>query len=113
MSKHQKIVLLVSLMLYFVPEILWSPILNILYQLSQTGNVLPLRENFLNHVDNIFLYKFILIVQTISIITSVAVLAKASQKKLSLWFAVIVLSILTLVTVSVSYISFALSNISF
>jgi len=55
MNKKQKIWFAVFLAMFLVPEILWSPVGNFLYQIFQSGNrggTYPFRENFLTITDN-------------------------------------------------------------
>lgn len=53
MSKNQKILLAIALALFFVPEILWSPVGNYIYELMQLGGTIhSLRNNFLTNSDN-------------------------------------------------------------
>ena len=63
MTKKQKIWLGISMAMAIVPEILWSPVVNFYYEFylgTQTSNIYPLRNNFLQNSDNIIYLKSIL-----------------------------------------------------
>ena len=56
MTKKQKIWLGVFLALFIVPEVLWSPVGNFVYEIMQSGNAggtHPVRLNFLQVSDNV------------------------------------------------------------
>lgn len=66
MTKKQKIWLILGLALFVVPEILWSPLGNFYYELSQTGKsggTSPFRDNLLQNTDNLSLLKTVLFIQ--------------------------------------------------
>jgi len=85
MSKTQKIWLAVSLFLFLVPEILWSPVWNFIYQIPQSGHggsTYPFRENFLTVTDNTDILAVVLIVQAIGLASFIFWLMFVKQKQL-------------------------------
>ena len=64
MTKVQKIWLSVFLAMFLVPEILWSPVVNSVYEWNQNSNhVTPLRDSFLTKSDNIQILSNVLLFQ--------------------------------------------------
>ena len=86
MSKKQKIWLGVFLAMFIIPELLWSPILNTLYELWQSGNVIPFRENFIMASDNLLYFRLVNFMQLVGIVFASVVLFKTSNKKFISWF---------------------------
>ena len=113
MTKKQKIWLGIFLAMFVIPELLWSPILNILHELWQTGNVTPLRENFIMDSDNLLYFRLTNLIQLIGIIFASAILVKTKNKNFIHWFLLLILILLSLSNLIVFYLSFALANISF
>ncbi len=59
------------LAIFFVPEVLWSPLSNFYYQFYQgtrQSNVFPLRDNFLQNNDNLFYLKATLLIQFVGVL---------------------------------------------
>jgi len=69
MTKKQKIALAISLALFAIPELLWSPILNFYYELFQEGDVHPLRNNMLFNSDNLVILKATILIQLLGILS--------------------------------------------
>jgi hypothetical protein len=70
-KKIQKIWMWVFIAIFAIPEILWSPVLNFYYELSQTsisGGTHPFRNNFLQNSDNLKYLKFIIVIQLIGLL---------------------------------------------
>lgn len=68
MTKKQKIWLGIFLAMFVIPELLWSPVGNFYYELSQTsksGGTYPFRDNFLQDSDNLSILKSVLLIQFI------------------------------------------------
>jgi type II secretory pathway component PulF len=66
MTKINKVWLWVWLGLFAIPEILWSPISNFYFELSQTsksGGTSPYRDNFLQNSDNLSWLKLVILLQ--------------------------------------------------
>lgn len=113
MTKKQKIILAVFLAMFIVPEVLWSPVGNTVYELTQSGNVIPFRHNFLMVSDNLVYFRMVNFIQFIGILSSLIVSLKVKGEKFLNWLFLIILSVVTLVNLCVLYLSFALANISF
>lgn len=70
MSKMQKGWLWIFGAMFVVPEILWSPIINLYYEFYQSGysgNVQPFRNNFLQNSDNLNYLKLVICLEFIGI----------------------------------------------
>ena len=119
MTKTQKKWLGVFLAMFIVPEVLWSPVVNYLYQLSQTGkigNTYPFHKTFLDHPDNVNTLSSILFIQFLGLFISAVyliVLRKNIQNKTALWLSIIILALLSAVTFFVFGLSVSLRNIGF
>lgn len=119
MSKSQKIWLWVPASVFFLPEILWSPLGNFLYSFFMPtvgGSSQILRNNFL--LDSRFesLYLIIVLIQLVGIIlfTINWVRFKKYFKTPLIYFSVLVLSIfLVLTNLTVIYLWYAISTIDF
>ena len=71
MTKIQKIWLGVSLGIFLIPELLWNPILNILYSIFKpvvNGSSQIFRSNFLMNSDNIGMLIFIVSLQLLGLL---------------------------------------------
>ena len=68
MKKSQKIWLAVSLAMFLIPELLWSPIGNFYYEFFQSGDVYPFRMNFLIDSKNFNLLKLVFLIQFAGVI---------------------------------------------
>ncbi|OGI64859.1 hypothetical protein A3H53_04795 [Candidatus Nomurabacteria bacterium RIFCSPLOWO2_02_FULL_40_10] len=117
MSK--KIWLLVSSILFILPEILWSPLGNFIYSLfvpTVNGSSQIWRNNFLLDSKFYSLYITILLIQLIGIVVFVVnwVRFKNYLKSKLAYFVVLILSIfLSFTTLLVLFIAYAVHNISF
>lgn len=69
MTKIQKIRLAIFMAFFVVPEILWSPVGNVLYSFFQSGKVHPqiFRDNFLLNYHYEILLKIIISIQLLGI----------------------------------------------
>jgi uncharacterized membrane protein YkgB len=111
MKKMQKVWLGVFLAMFLVPEILWSPVGNFVYELSQTshgGGTHPFRQTFLENSDNINYLSTVLFIQLLGVFITfiyLLVLNKKIKNKMVLW-SVIILSFFLAV---VSFFCFGLS----
>lgn len=99
LSKIQKIWLWISASTFLIPEILWSPIFNLIYDfLQNSNNVKVLRPNFLTNPDNIYILLWIICLQFIGILSSTIIIAKAKisfKFKILLIFPMLILSFMT------------------
>jgi hypothetical protein len=99
MIQKQKIWLGIFLAMFILPEILWSPIINFIYSVfNKTINGYPQiwRGNFLFEYRFEFLYKTILIIQLISILSFIFIWLKNKNKLNNnlLFFLILFLSVL-------------------
>jgi hypothetical protein len=116
MTKKQKIWLGVFLAMFIIPEVLWSPVGNVLYQLVQSGGVIyPFRDNFLMDNDNLFIYRFINTIQLIGLGASLYYICRIIKTELKLVKTVIIFFVIILILINIItlYLSFAFSNIGF
>lgn len=117
MTKKQKIILYSFLGMFIIPELLWSPVGNLFYELSQTGKsggVKPFRLTFLD--SNVNALSTILFVQFLGATLSVIYLIylnKRIKRKPLLWFGVIILGLLAITTFYLFGFSINLRNIGF
>ena len=118
MTTKQKAWSFIFTAMFALPEILWSPIINYIYELSQTshsGGTHPYRYNFLQHPDNINLLSTVLFIQflglTLTLISLIVLNLKL--KKWYLWALAFVLLILTIIAFFVFGLSISLRSIGF
>ena len=111
MTKKQKVWLGVFLAMFIVPEVLLSPVGNLIYSLMQnSNNVKIFRPNILTVSDNTNLLLYILLVQLIGVSCSLIFVIKA---KVNIWLkllCIIVLSTFLLITLFIFYIAFSLRH---
>jgi hypothetical protein len=108
MTKTQKIWLWIFIAMFALPEILWSPILNFYYELSQsnkTSFIKPLRDNFLQNTDNLNILKLIIFLQLIGLLLILVSLIrnKEIKSKIIKYFLIILLIILFIIVGFVFY----------
>ena len=111
MKSKRKFLLWTSLALFVVPELIWSPITNILFELFQSGNVHPLRDNLLLKAENIFYFRIVNSLQLVGLLATITFLFKEKNWNLGRWIFFLVLTILVLLNICVLYLSFALADI--
>jgi hypothetical protein len=109
MSKMQKVWLAIFLAMFVVPEVLWSPVVNLVYSLLQNSNHAQIfRSNFLTSSDNTnFLLSF-LILQLVGIVGCLGLIFQAKINTGIKIFLIFVLILLLLITGAVFYIAFSL-----
>jgi hypothetical protein len=111
MTKMQKVWLGIFLAMFIIPELLWSPILSFGYELLQSGNTHPLRVNYLTSLDHKDLLIFILIFESIGLLSTFVFLMKTINKKtIGFWLAELLLFIFFLISLVVIYFFFAFSR---
>ena len=119
MLKKEKIWLSIFSAMFLLPEILWSPIGNFVYSLVMPtvhGSSQILRNNFLFNSSSDSLYIIILLVQLIGIIFFTINWFRSKEdfkSKSTYWLILILGTLLSLVTLFVVYLAYAISNISF
>ncbi len=107
MTKKQKIWLGVFLAMFIIPEILWSPVGNMIYELSQSGrggDTYPFRMTFLENSDNANVLQKILFLQFLGLFFSAIYLFVIRKVLAKPYIAYIVASILFLLSVVVFFI---------
>ncbi len=96
----QKIWLGVFLAMFIVPEILWSPVGNFVYELEQdTNHVTALRINFLTKSENIDLWSWVLLLQFFGLLFTaiyLIVLKKKFKNQVVLWVIAVSIFVLSL-----------------
>lgn len=99
MSKTQKIWLWISVALFTIPEILWSPVVNFMYTIYRGGNVPSiLRDNFLVHSDYRRLAIMIIFLQSMGALFTLFIVCRSSASiiaRIFLSFFVFILFILS------------------
>ena len=111
MTKQQRTWLAVFLVMFLVPEVLWSPVGNLVFDFFQrTNNVEIFRPNFLTVSDNINLLLYVVCFQFIGILGSTIIAIKANVASLSKLILVSVMTIVLLVTGFVLYVIFSLRH---
>ena len=112
-SKMQKTWLCIFGGMFVIPEILWSPIVNLyyeFYQSSYSGNVKPFRDNFLQNSDNLNYLKFVICFQFIGVIFLLLFwLINKRNMDSQLVFWIILLLCLSIASVSFLAATFALT----
>ena len=111
MNKKQKIWLGVFLGMFIVPEILWSPVTNVVYGLIQNSNhVKSFRSNFLTNSDyNVFLILF-LFIQFIGLIGTFILIKKNNLTYRYKLFLILIILILLIITGFSFFTVFSLSH---
>lgn len=111
MTKKQKIWLSVTSAMFILPEILWSPVSNIIYELLQkTNNVQPYRINFLMNSDKIVYLSFVLFAQFVGCLLTLIFFLKHKHNNILFWTVILLLILLTFVTLFIFYMSITLGK---
>ena len=115
MTKRQKIWLTVFLAMFVVPEILWSPVGNFIYELyKNTG--FPFRLTILEKTDNINILSTVLFIQMLGLLFSsiyLAVIHKNVENKIVLWGSSILLFLAAVIVFLLFGFSVSLRHIGF
>lgn len=111
MTKMQKVWLGVFLAMFVVPEALWSPVGNLVYDLLQSSNhVQVFRSNFLTSSDNLYFLLFFLLLQLVGIFGSLILIFQAKIKLWVKYILVFILILCSFITGFVFYVAFALRH---
>jgi fatty-acid desaturase len=95
--------------MFLLPELLWSPVGNIIYEfLQKTNDVQPYRYNFFTNSDNSVYLSLILLVQFIGCLLILIYLVNHKKNNIFFWFGILLLIIITLVTFFIFYLSITL-----
>ncbi len=110
MTKNQKLWLWIGAALFAIPEILWSPVVNIIYEFTQSSNkTQSLRQNFLTNPDNITSLNCVLFLQGLGILFLIFVLC-TTKKTWTVWIGLILLILLGMATWFLFYLSVTLGR---
>jgi hypothetical protein len=110
MTKNQKIWFWVGVALFAIPEILWSPIVNIIYEFTQNSNkTVPLRNNFLMNPDNITLLNYVLFMQGVGVMILIVDLLMM-KKNWKVWLVLALLMVFGVAVWFLFYLSVALGR---
>lgn len=110
MKKTQKFWLWVSIAMFAIPELLWSPIVNFIYIFWKGGNVpIILRDNFLMSSDYRELLIIILFVQFVGALLSAFLLYNSLPKNL---YKLILISFFSILSVASLYVFVIISMAS-
>ena len=99
MTRKQKIWLWVSLALFAIPELLWSPVANFIYQLYKNTGA-PFRYTFLEDSRNINILSTVLFIQLLGLFISAVyliIINKSIKQKWMLWPLVVLLLLASVV----------------
>lgn len=115
MTKIQKIWFTIFLAMFIIPELLWSPVVNFVYELyKNTG--FPVRNSILEKTENINLLSSVLFVQTLGLLlTAIYLLAvrKNIKNKIIFWMGFVLLFVSTILVFYLFGLSVSLRNIGF
>lgn len=99
--------------MFIVPEVLWSPVSNLVYDLLQnSNNVQIFRPNFLTDSDNTNLLLYFLAFQLVGIVSSL-IMALRSKLNINIWLKSLIIFILLVISIInglVFYIAFSLRH---
>ncbi len=108
MSKTNKVFLGIFLAMFIIPELLWSPVINFGYELLQTGNTHPLRNNVITDLQNPNLIIFVLCIELLGSLLSIILITKnIYPKKFGYWSLSTSLYLFTIINLIVLYFAFA------
>jgi hypothetical protein len=111
MKKTQKILMGVFLTLSLLPELLWSPVINIVCSIFQNTNIMkPLRPNFLMSADNVGLLLLFVFLEFISLVGVLILLTKANLNIFAKSFLIFITIILVIIAGAAFYIAFSLRH---
>jgi len=85
MTKKQKIWLGIFLAMFLIPEALWSPVGNIVYELTQTGQsggTHPFRYTILQNSDNLAWLRLVFFIQLVGVVSSLIALFRAREREI-------------------------------
>ena len=110
MTKNQKLWFWIGLALFAIPEILWSPLSNYVYELSQVGGPInSLRSNFLTTDDkyNFTWYGLLLLIQFIGLCSALTTYFRVRQifkNKLLFWLCFSIFLLLLFISLMSFYL---------
>ncbi len=111
MKTKQKSLLMLFLGLFIIPEILWSPVANYVYELSQVGGKIhSLRGNFLTAASNysFIWYGLIVLIQLVGLVGVLILIVRFNKEyfsnKLQYVLCLLIVFILLALTASTFYL---------
>lgn len=111
MTKIQKTWLWVFAAMFVVPEVLWSPVGNLISDILQnSNNVIILRPNFLTNSDNTNYLLFFLGIQLIGIVGTLFLTWKIKSNPWVKSILILIILSLAIITGFVFYFAFSLRN---
>jgi len=119
MTKTQKIWLGIFLAMFIVPEVLWSPVANDIYEYSQSGIVgttYSFRHTFLQKTDYQNVLSVIFFIQFIGLLSAfiyLIIIRKSIKSGLVFWIGLTLLLLLAIVTFLLFGLSISLRHIGF
>lgn len=98
MTKNHKLFFWIGLGLFLIPELLWSPVFNYVYELLQLGSndIAHLRESFLtnNQSYGFFWYGFIVAIQLVGLMMMAKTLQQLSiNAKIKIFLGILLWSL--------------------
>lgn len=116
MNKNYKILFWIGLLLFIVPELLWSPVANVYYTFFQSGsNIVLLRDNFITSAGYNLVYKGLILLEALGLLTSILLVWKyvisGNQKKLG--YLILILLFIASALSLLSFYAITFINISF
>jgi len=117
MSKKQKVWLYVFLALFVIPEVLWSPAINYIYELSQMSTrdeLSAFRNNFLTQGNYGFVwYGFVLLIELIGLVGISYLFFKFRSNSKAVLITLSVLGWILTIVVAIEFYLVSFVNISF
>ena len=117
MTKKQKIWLYIFLALFVIPEVLWSPVGNFVYELflSHYGSTRPFRNNFLQQSNNINYLSTILFLQLLGIFSTFIylIITRKNITKIPFWLSILATLLLSIITFFCFGLSISLRHFGF
>lgn len=112
MTKTQKVWLGIFLAMFVVPEVLWSPVGNFIYELLRNSGS-PFRNTFLEKNDNINSLSIVLFIQVLGLLFSsiyIIIIRKGFKNKVASWVLSTLLFFAAVVVFYLFYISITLGR---
>ncbi len=109
MSKTQKIWMWIFLAMFLIPEILWSPILNVSASFllpPQNGSIQIIRNNFLFDYKNENLLKIVVIIQIIAAFLFFLLWVRGKNHNIIYWIVLLISILILLVGLFIFYLIF-------
>lgn len=102
MDIKKKALVIFALLLWVVPEILYSPSLQIFYSLLTRGKVL--RDNAFQHIGNTFIF-FVILVQLVGTISLIKLFKSNKPVYIFFWIITVLIAVALLLVYSFSNVS--------